>query len=64
MEGTSLSARINDAVLMARWVAKVSSPGEPGPAPARTICPFDNGNAEEVVAFRNGLKGFWEAVYD
>lgn len=63
-EGTSLSARINDAFLMARWVARVSTPGEPGPEPARMICPFDDGNADEVIAFEEGLEGSLDVVYD
>lgn len=62
-EGTSLSARIKDAVLMARWVARVSRPGEPGPEPARMICPFEKGNAEEAEVLKEGVQGFVE-VYD
>lgn len=62
-EGTSLSARIKDAVLMARWVARVSSAGEPGPEPARMICPLEEGRAGGAVALKEGIWGFVE-VYD
>lgn len=62
-EGTSLSARIKDAVLMARCVARVSSAGEPGPEPARMICPLEQGRAGGAVVLEEGILGLVE-VYD
>ena len=49
---------------MARWVACVSSPGEPGPEPARMICPLDKGNAEETVVLKGRVRGGLEVTYD